>query len=35
MIELLSIENDTKLTSKNQQIDDLQKRFDILVLKIV
>ncbi|CAF1438078.1 unnamed protein product [Rotaria sordida] len=34
MIELLSIENDTKLTSKNQQIDDLQKRFDTLVLKI-
>ncbi|CAF4101460.1 unnamed protein product [Rotaria sp. Silwood2] len=34
MIELLSIENDTRLSSKNQQIDDLQKRIDTLVLKI-
>jgi len=35
MIESLSIENDTKLNSKNEQIDDLQKRIDSLVLKIV
>jgi hypothetical protein len=35
MIEILSVENNTKLTSKNQEIDDLQKRIDSLVLKIV
>ncbi|CAF2192103.1 unnamed protein product [Rotaria magnacalcarata] len=34
MIELISIENNTVLTSKNQQIEDLQKRIDTLALKI-
>ena len=35
MIECLSMENQSKLNSKDQQIEDLQKRIDSLVLKIV
>ncbi|CAF0783391.1 unnamed protein product [Adineta steineri] len=34
IIETLSIENNAKLNSKNQEIVDLQKRIDTLVLKI-
>ncbi|CAF0937565.1 unnamed protein product [Adineta steineri] len=34
IIETLSIENNAKLNSKNQEIDGLQKRIDTLVLKI-
>ncbi|CAF0808474.1 unnamed protein product [Adineta steineri] len=34
IIETLSIENNSKLNSKNQEIDVLQKRIDTLVLKI-
>ena len=35
MIEILSMDNQSKLHSKDQQIEDLQKRIDSLVLKIV
>ncbi|UJR37521.1 hypothetical protein I4U23_030223 [Adineta vaga] len=34
IMETLTIENDAKLTLKDQQIDNLQKRIDTLVLKI-